>query len=288
MVDFFNGYYFMFIILAIIFILVLYFYLRNRSNKTKYLVLQSILFVNLFIHFTKLCFEPYRSQLPISIRKVSFENICAVSTLLFPFVFLVRDNTKKFNKIMHSYMYFIGFLGGFGALLYPTEAFNKNVLTYDCLRFYVCHTILIAVPLLAAILKIYEPDYKLALFIPAAFILIEILIFANELILIAWGLVPKDWIMFFDRDIRNSSLIFGPTSSLDAIFVIILVFVPKIFSKNIFGIIGGIDFYWPVIWLIIPTFIFMPLIYLLISLPFNYKRLGVDFSNWKLNLKRGN
>lgn len=261
-----NIYYFGFIFIAIILTYLLYLFLKNKTKDYIKLFLQIVLFANLGLHFCKLLFSPYFELLPNSIRKVTFENICAVSTLLFPFISLI----KKEDSILKNYMYFIGILGGGLAILYPTEAFNKSPFTFDTIRFYICHYILFIVPLFSVLFGLIKLDYKKSIWIPICFIIIEIIILINEIILIKIGFVECDNIaMFLDRDYRNSSFIFGPLSSFDNISKIITVFTPNVFKVDYFNINNGIDFYFPVLWLIIPAFIYLPIVNIIIGLPFN-------------------
>lgn len=265
MVELGNIFYFIYLIISIFICLGLYFLLRNKNKNKQKKVLLIILFCNLGLHFLKLLFEPYRSGLPESIRKVTFENICAVSTLIFPFIYISK------NKTLNMYMYFIGIMGGVGAVVYPTEAFGNSPFSFNTIRFYICHSILYIVPLLSAIFGIIRLDYKKAWLMPIYFILIEIIILINEIILSKIGFVDSSIEEFFDRDIRNSSFVFGPLSSFDTIASSLLVFVPKIFMTDLWGITSSGILYWPVIWLIIPCFVYIPFVYLIITIPFTYK-----------------
>ena len=47
-------------------------------------------------------------------------------------------------------------------------------------------------------------------------------------------------------------------------------------TKSVFGLNGGIDFYWPVVWMIIPAFIYLPLFFLALAAPFTYKEMYAD------------
>lgn len=268
MVKIGNFYYMLYITFCIIIFMFIYHILKDKETKKQKQFLQVILFLNLTLHFCKLLFNPYRDNLPQSIRKVSFENICAVSTLVFPFIYL--SNSK--NSIIKNYFYFIGVLGGGLAILIPTEAIDKSPFCFDTIRFYICHFVLIMVPLLSAKFGIIELDYKKSYFMPICFIIIEMVILINELILIKIGYVQcTDVSMFLDRDYRNSSFIFGPTSSFDGISKIITIFTPKIFKTDYFGLNNGIDFYFPILWLVIPAFIYLPIVNVVIGLPFTGK-----------------
>ena len=258
-----NFYYFFFIAIFVLILLVSFFILRKFTPEKQNRILLIVSFLNLALHFGKLLFEPYRSDLPISIRKVTFENICAVTTLLMPWVFLKWKQTK-----FGTYIFFIGIVGGLAALFFPTEAFQKDVWTFDVLRFYICHMTIAAVPILMGIFKLIRPNRRDFWIAPVFFLAIECLILINEIVLIRIGFVDSDLAEFLDRDIRNSSFIFGPLSSFDKIAGILLIFVPKVFTRDVFFINGGIDFYWPVVWMIIPAFIYLPLVYEIVIFPF--------------------
>jgi hypothetical protein len=266
-----NSWYYIFLLTGILLGLAVYFALKNRSQETKYRVLLIILFCNLGLHFAKLLFEPYFSQLPKTFRKITFENICAVSTLIFPWIFLYRK-----SKSLNCYLFFIGIIGGLAAHLYPTEAIDKPVFAFDTLRFYACHWTLIAVPVLAAVLGVIKLDYKQAWKIPLFFLAIETIIFINEIIVVRLGWIDSTRETFFDRDWRNNSFVFGPKTEFDAFTPFLKIFVPDVFTKDVFGINGGIDFYWPVVWMILPSLIYLPIIYLLLSLPFTYRKIWKD------------
>ncbi len=263
MIELFNLGYFIYILIAVAVFFLLFFILRKRTKKTQYITLLVILFCNLALHFLKLCFEPYRSGLPETIRKVTFENICAVSTLVFPFIFL----TKK-KSVLHDFMFFIGVFGGLGALLYPAEALGKEAITFDTIRFYLCHMSLCIVPLLSAIFNIHRPRLKNVWYIPLLFFVYEIVIFINEIILIKLNFVSSTLSEFFDRDIRNSSFIFGPLSSFDSLGFLFEPLVPSIFKSDFLGINNGTPFYFPILWMVFPVLIYFPIAYLIITSPF--------------------
>lgn len=267
MVEFGNIYYCLYWIMAIGIFFVLFFVLKNKSRKTQYLVLFSLLLFNFALHFLKLFFEPYRSGLPGSFRKVSFENICAVSVLIMPWVFLYKK-----SKALNHYVFFIGVVGGVAAFIYPTEALGEAPFVFDTIRFYVCHYILFLVPFLSALLGMFQPEIKKFWLIPLVFIMVEYLILINEIVLIKLDLVNSDLAAFLDRDTRNNAFIFGPTSDMGGISKAFTIFTPPLFTKDIFNINNGVPFYWPVIWMVVPIFLYLPAIYIFISLPFNIKK----------------
>lgn len=274
-----NGFYFMYIIIAVIYFVSLYLILRKRSEKTQRVVLVIILFLNFALHFLKQAFVPYINNFPSSLRKSTLENICAVSTVFFPFIFLIKK-----QNILHDYMYFIGFCGGLGALLYPTEALNEFPFAFDVLRFYFCHINLIVVPLTAAMLGINRPRLKKFWAIPILFLAQEAIICLNEIFLIKIGFVKSTWSEFLDRKIRNNSFVFGLTPEFDFLSFLFDPLVPFFFKTDVFHINGGTPFYFPVLWFIVPSFVYLIPVYIIASSPFWI----YDFAKKKILHKKHN
>ena len=270
MVEYFNFYYFMFIAFALGLLMGLYFLLRNRSKKTANIVLFSILFFNFILHFVKLAFEPYQSWMPYAIRTITPENICAVSVLLFPWFFLSR------HKILKDYMFYMGIMSGLGATLIPVDAIGRSAFLFETMRFYFSHILLWVVPLLMAMLKLHTLDYKRILKVPFFVYFILCIILVNEVILIGAGFVHIRHL--FCNEIRNSALIFGPLVDVEFLGLLFTPLTPELFMTVPIGANAGAVFYWPIIWMIIPSYIYFCILALLLSLPFELKRIKTDMS----------
>ena len=158
--------------------------LRNRTDRTKKWVLGSILFFNLSLHFLKLTFPPYSTNPELAMSEVWFVNVCATSVLFFPFIFISKSKTAK------DYMVFLGIISGFLAMLYPTEALNKSVLTLDLWRFYICHGIIIAVPMLTVLLKLHKLDIKRIWKMPICMCAMLLFIICNQVLQSELGIIP--------------------------------------------------------------------------------------------------
>ena len=128
-----NVYYFMYIIVALTLIVVLTIFISKKEKKFQKYFIFGLLLSGFILHFLKLIDKEYYDDLPYSLRKVSFENICAVSTLIFPWLFFVKSNKWK------DYMYCFGIFGGIGALIYPGPAINHGVFSFETIRCYYCH-----------------------------------------------------------------------------------------------------------------------------------------------------
>ena len=177
MVKLFNFWYFFFVFLAAATVIVPYVLLRNKSQKTKKIVIFIMLILNLALHFLKLTFPPYSTNPPEkAIRDISFINVCATSVLFFPFIFISKSDTAK------DYMVYLGIISGFLAVFYPTEALNKSVFTLDLWRFYFCHIVIFAAPLLTVLLGVHKLDIRRIWKIPFCIMAMLLFIVCNQVL----------------------------------------------------------------------------------------------------------
>lgn len=271
-----NVYYFMYIIVALTLIVVLTIFISKKEKKFQKYFIFGLLLSGFILHFLKLIDKEYYDDLPYSLRKVSFENICAVSTLIFPWLFFVKSNKWK------DYMYCFGIFGGIGALIYPGPAINHGVFSFETIRCYYCHFILVLGAILMVKCGFHTLDYHRLWRVPFTFFEVLIIILFNEIILMATGLVKADINLLFDRSYRNTSFIFGPTPAFDAFKPFIDFFVPKAFRTVPFGELKGQEMYWPIIWMVIPAFIFINLLGLVMYLPFEKDHMKSDIEMLKL------
>ena len=229
----------------------------------------SILFFNLALHFLKLTFPPYSTDCAFAAREVWFINVCATSVLFFPFIFISK------SKVAKDYMVFLGIISGFLAMLYPTEAINKSLLTLDLWRFYVCHIILIAVPLLTVLLGLHKLDVKRIWKTPLCVMAMLLFIICNQVLQSELGIINLRNDDMFNVNFTNPSLIWGPTDDVAVIFS----WLTPSFMKTIpFGTYAGQEKFWPFFWMVpgvIVYFILVPLILCFI----------LDFKNTKDTFK---
>lgn len=268
MVQLFNLWYFFFIIFSALIIIGLYFILKNKSNKTKKIVLLSILFFNLALHFLKLLFPPYSMNLDKGMHDVWFVNICSTSVLLFPFIFLSKSKTAK------DYMVYLGIVSGFLALLYPTEAINKSVATFDLWRFYACHIIIFAVPLLTVLLKLHKLDVKRIWKMPICVSAMLLFIICNQILQSELGIIALRSDDIFNVNYANPSLIWGPT---DGVAVMFSWLTPNFMKTIPWGEFAGQPKYWPFFWLLPGVIFYFILLPLILCLIFDFKDTVASF-----------
>lgn len=282
-VKLFNGWYFFFLALSIASVVGLYFLLRRRSEKTKKIVLFSILIFALALHFLKILFPPYQNNIELYVREVWFTNICGANLLLFPFIFFSKSKSAK------DYMFYLGLLGGFIAVLYPTEVIEKASQAteqLDIIRFYIHHTILWGVPLLMVLFKLHTLSYRRVLLCPVWLLGIMLFIIVNQVLQSELGFTNLRGDDIFSIAYRNPSKIWGPGK--DAIGKFLTFFCPEVFTKIPFGAHAGETKYWPWFWLIVPAFVILTPVAFLISLIFDWKNFKSDFVRLlvKLHLKK--
>ena len=262
MVKLFNFWYFFFIVLTVGVIVGLYFLLRNKSDKIKKIVLFSILLFNLALHFLKLTFPPYSDDLSKAMRDVWFINLCATSVLFFPFIFISKNNGAK------DYMVSIGLISGFLAVLYPTEAIGNSVLSLDLWRFYICHIIIIAVPLLTVMLGVHTLDVKRIFKVPFYVCAMLLFIICNQVLQSELGIISLRSSNIYQVNWHNPSLIWGPT---DDVAVIFSWLTPDFMKVIPFGEFAGQAKYWPFFWMLPAIFIYFIVEPFILCLIFDFK-----------------
>lgn len=255
-VKMFNLYYFIYIAIAIILTIVAIKFLDKKSEKYRYWFIYGLIVFNLFIHFAKTLIYPYTLvAFPAIFTKVSFENICAVSALLFPLLFFAKSKTLK------DYMVMVGVASGIITFIYPIDAmsemFNATVIGVkpafhiEVIRFYLSHFLIFLAPFLMLHYRIHELSVRRAYKAPFMLLSILIIIFINELVVTLLGWVPKD--QFYDPAYRNPSFIFGVRGDLSGLGIILGALVPGFFRVNPF--FAG-EAYFPVLWLLFPALIY--------------------------------
>ena len=270
MVNLFNFWYIFFIALLSGSTTGLYFLLKNKTDKTKKWVLGSLLFFNLALHFLKLTFPPYSTDLELARSEIWFVNVCGTSVLFFPFIFLSKSDTAK------DYMVFLGVISGFLAMLYPTEAIGKSVLALDVWRFYICHGIIIMVPMLTVMLKLHKLDVKRIWKTPICVAAMLLFIICNQILQSELGIIALRNDDMLNINFRNPSLIWGPT---DDVAVIFSWLTPSFMKTVPAGAYAGQEKYWPFFWMLPGIIVYFLLVPLIICFIFDFKDTKRSFVN---------
>jgi len=269
----FNGWYFFWLILCSGAVAGLYFLLRRRSTRTQKTVLFSLLAFGLLLHFLKVYIPPYSVDEARMLRDSWFVNICAANIALFPIFFFSKNDKVK------DYMFYIGVLSGLISLFYPQEPIAKvdqAAEQLDIIRFYYHHWMVMAVPLLMALLGLHKPSYKRVLCAPTGLLLLMLFIMLNQIFQSELGFIPlRDRGNFFGIDYKNTSYIWGPGTN-DAIGNFLALFTPDIFKTVPVGEFAGQVKYWPWFWMIFPAYILVTPLSFLIAMVFDHKSFAAD------------
>ena len=255
-VELFNFYYFLYIAIAVFITILSIKYLKHKSDRFRHWFIFGLIMLNLTIHFLKVLIYPYTLVDEVW-TKVSFENICAVSVLIFPFLYFTK------NKTLKDYMVMVGMASGIITFIAPLDAmsdmFNgtiyigpRSAFMLENIRFYFAHYLLFLIPFLMMHYKMHELSIKRAYRAPFMLMLILIIIFINELVMTAIGWVPKEHL--FDPNKRNPSFVFGSKASFSGLGMVIGVLVPSFMMLT--HPVYEFTFYIPVLWLTIPVMIY--------------------------------
>ena len=272
-IELFNGWYFFWLILSASGIVGLYFALRNKSERTKKIVLFSFLAFGLLLHFLKVFIPPYSINETVKLSESWFVNICGANIGVFPFLFLTKSKKVK------DYMFFIGVISGFLAILYPIEPIEKaNQLAefWDIIRFYYHHWMLLAVPLLMVLLKLHTISYKRVFSTPTGLLLLMLFIMLNQVLQSELGFIPLRGSDIFNISYRNNSYIWGPDNGIGQIFAF---FCPDFFKIIPVGEYAGQEKYWPWFWMIFPVFILVTPLSFALAMIFDHKNFVDDIKS---------
>lgn len=305
----FLPYYALYIpVFAVITILILR-YMNKVDSKKQMFLLKMIALLGILFHLSKPLFFPYNGNIliegtnnpdifsfPSILRKITLENVSAVTTMLYLPILISK------RKSLMDYIVIIGFLGGFLAIIYPAEVifgtfdsipvdpnhYKKGLFTFDTVRFYVVHYIPLIISFSLLYYGLHELDKKRMFYFPIVILGVLTLLFLNELMLYKLGWLDsiEDYLvnngdiaakgdLFFDRNFRNFSFVFGIPDNFKKIGIFIDMLVPS-FMKSFAG-----NNYVPVIWIAIPAFVYGPFLYL--GFKYTFGKIGrketLEYSN---------
>ena len=273
-IQFFNFWYFFFIIISAAGFAGLYFLLCRRSQRTVKIVLIALMAFALVLHFMKGLFPPYSLDYSRHLRDSWFINICGANIALFPFMLVSK------NKYVKDYMFYIGILSGLIAVFYPIDPIlkpNQAAEWIDILRVYLHHNLLWYVPMLMILLNIHKLDHRRVWATPIIFLLVMLFIILNQVFQSELGFIGLRGDDIHAIPYINNSLIWGPDGNISKL---IDWACPEFFKTIPVGPHAGETKYWPWFWLIVPCFVILTPVCFLISLIFDHANFKQDIKNF--------
>jgi len=150
----FSIYYFMYLFICLLICITFYFIFRKQNKKVQYIATFVPLVLAFIVHFLKLLIPEYRNNLPNSIITITFETICATSTLIFPFIYLSKNIPLK------NYFVVIGIISGLATIVLPLDAQGYHPFDIEIIRFFFAHLVILMSPLFTFIFNIHRPKGK--------------------------------------------------------------------------------------------------------------------------------
>ena len=280
LIDYFNVWHFVGIILSIAAYIGLYYLLKNKNENIKKYVLFSLLLLGVALHFLKVFVPPYSNNIDRLYNDLWLINICAANIIIFPFIFISKSNKAK------DYMVYLGLLSGLISIFVPIEPIEKgdNQINeiLDIVRFYIHHSLLWIIPLLMVKLKLHKVSYKNSLWGPTGLLLLMLFIMLNQVFQYELGFIELRSSDFFAIKYKNTSYIWGPDDSISNFFA---RFTPSFFKVVPVGKYQGELKYWPWFWLIVPAYLFVTPLCFGVSLIFDYNNFKFDISRIYGNAK---
>lgn len=137
------------IIMVFVFIGLMYILFKNKSEKTKYFFLLTLIFFTWIVHFSRYYLEPN-----LKYHELFFTDFCGFSTFIYPLFFISKKHIFK------DYMFFASSIFAFLSLMYPNNIEGDPIFVFNSLRFFYAHLALVAVPFLMVIWGLHVPNMK--------------------------------------------------------------------------------------------------------------------------------
>ncbi|MBE0701089.1 MAG: YwaF family protein, partial [Acholeplasmataceae bacterium] len=223
-IDYGNSSYFLYFAFLVGVTAGLYFFLKKRSERFRWVALFLIVLSAFLLHFLKIwMITDYRNNLPYSYSYMTMDNICAVNAILFPFIFLSK------SKLLKDYMVILGILSGLMAFIIPIDGFNNQPFDPKVIRFYYSHYVIFAVPFLMGALKVHRIDIRRILVLPLIVFGVMGLVLVNEIFLNLVGIIDTTFTNYYSGEFRNQAFVFGIPEVLSGFKAIVYPMTPKIF-----------------------------------------------------------
>ena len=238
---YFSLPYFFDIFVAIAFVCGLYFWFKNKSEKAKRRLLLALMIFNFLQHILKSFIYPHLWGEGFTGLNTAY-NMCAFLILSTPFIYLFGSELWK------NFIVYLGTASGAVAILVPYWFTVDTAFTWEAIRFYLCHILLILTSILPLLFGIYKINWRKCWRLPFLFFLALIIIVFNEIICFVTGLFDGGSDLFAYLKSVNPCWTFGPFESFEWVGDFIAPFTPDVFLPSVAG-----D-YVPILWFALPLY----------------------------------
>ena len=150
--DYYTPSHLMMLLVAPILFCIFYFTLRNKTEKTKRIVLLCLAIVNALMYIAYKIVMAFTFDVFIILKELPL-HLCNLNLILIPLAILTN------NKLLMSYLYYVGLLAAFAGIMFFDSVFlGKNVFSFVVLIYFIYHAILLIFPLLFVSLKLFTPS----------------------------------------------------------------------------------------------------------------------------------
>ena len=253
-----NLWYFLAMMVAATVMVILYFTLEKRSQKTQKIVLFSLLIVALISYNIRVFFMPKTNEMFINLFPILVFSACL---LTFPIHFWTK------NQALRDSLFYFGLFVGALAIIYPTSIFGLPLFSVEVITYYISAIIIFSFSLLWVLLGLQKLDYKRIWRMPFLFAGFLVFILANTIIAgEIFGVDPKS---------LNDAMVWLPKGDISKA---ITIFTPSIFETLP---TTGVKAFWPLIYLLPSVFIYGLALPFIMCLPFEGKHIFSKKSNKK-------
>lgn len=153
-VEYYNLFHICMIFLPIIVFVLVYFPLKNKSDKTKTIALYILSSISIVL------FVAYKIDMSLHYRGFRWvENLplqlCNINILLIPIALATK------SKTLSSFLFYVGVLGALvGVLMFDVYFIGRRAFSFPVIIYFFYHSILIVFPILMVAFKKYIPKFN--------------------------------------------------------------------------------------------------------------------------------
>lgn len=245
-IYYFNYVYILTLLAAAALIAALYFSLRNRSALAKEIALSVLMGLNITQHFFKFFFWPHMWGAGFGLVNTAY-NVCAILIIASPFVFVSK------NDVLKQFITYVGTIGPGLTLCIPYWFIGNTILDWEFLRFWTCHTLLVATSLLPALWGIVKFKYRDGWKFGFVFLAMQLLILLNDTVfLLVLGGATKET-LYEALLAQNPLMIIAPSEGAQSFKIFFEILSPHFLLET------KTHPYIPILWYAIPMYLYISL-----------------------------